>query len=111
VQEFMEKTGQPVLMVNGADMLIDVYGLAGALTYLKACATRARETGGLCVIVLKPGYPRLAKILGSMADVHLRFARRHRVVLVYGVRPTTGLYALEMDVSEGYPMPKLTPMV
>jgi len=110
-QELMERTGQPVLNINGVDMLIDAYGSARALTYLKACATRARETGGLCAIILKPGYPRLASILSSMADVHLRFARRHRVVLVYGVRPTTGLYALEMDASEGYPMPKLTPMV
>jgi hypothetical protein len=100
-----------VLNVEGADMLIDAYGPAGALTYLKACSTRTREVGGLCVIVLKPGYPRLAKILASMADVHLKFVRRHRVVLVYGVRPTTGLYALEMDTSEGYPMPKLTPII
>jgi circadian clock protein KaiC len=109
--ELMERTGQPVLDVNGADMLIDAYGPAGALTYLKACATKAREVGGLCVIILKPGYPRLAKILASMADVHLKFTRRHRVVFVYGVRPTTGLYALEMDTSEGYPMPKLTPII
>ena len=78
---------------------------------MKACATRARETGGLCVFALKPGYPRLAGILGSIADVHLRLARRHRVVLVYGVRPATNLYAIEMDASEGYPMPKLTPMI
>jgi len=109
--ELMERTGQPVLNVEGADMLIDAYGPAGALTYLKACATKAREVGGLCAIILKPGYPRLAKILASMADVHLKFVRRHRVVFVYGVRPTTGLYALEMDTSEGYPMPKLTPII
>jgi hypothetical protein len=109
--ELMERTGRPVLDIVGVDMLIDAYGPAGALTYLKACSTRTREVGGLCVIVLKPGYPRLAKILASMADVHLKFTRRHRVVLVYGVRPTTGLYALEMDTSEGYPMPKLTPII
>jgi circadian clock protein KaiC len=109
--ELMERTGQPVLNVEGADMLIDAYGPVGALTYLKACSTRTREVGGLCTIILKPGYPRLAKILASMADVHLKFTRKHRVVLVYGVRPTTGLYALEMDTSEGYPMPKLTPII
>jgi hypothetical protein len=43
--------------------------------------------------------------------VHLRFVRRHGAVLVYGVSPRTNIYALEVDTSEGYPMPKLTPVV
>jgi KaiC/GvpD/RAD55 family RecA-like ATPase len=111
VQELMDRTGQPVLDVNGVDALVDAYGVSGALSYLKACITTARIAGGLCLIVLKPGYPRLASILASMTDVHLRFVRRHGAVLVYGVNPATNLHVLEMDVSEGYPMPKLTPII
>jgi KaiC/GvpD/RAD55 family RecA-like ATPase len=111
VQEFMEESGQPVLDVNGADALIDAYGVRGALSYMKACITMAREAKGLCMIMFKPGYPRLARALSPIADVHLRFARRHGAVLVYGVSPRTNIYALEVDTSEGYPMPKLTPVV
>ncbi len=47
----------------------------------------------------------------AMADVHLRVTRGYGIALVYGVKPPTNVYALEMDVSEGYPMPKLTPII
>ncbi|MEM1508137.1 MAG: hypothetical protein QXN40_08505 [Candidatus Bathyarchaeia archaeon] len=93
----MSRTGQPILRISGADMLIDAYGL--------------REIGGLGIVLLKPGYPRLAKILSSIADIHLRITREHGAVLVYGVKPRTSLHVLEMDVSKGYAMPKLTPII
>ena len=110
-QELIEKTSKPLLKLCGVDMLIDAYGVAGALSYLKACATEARRARGLHLVVLKPGYPRLASILDSIADVHLKVVRRHGSVLLYGVKPRTNIYVLEMDVSEGYPMPKLTPVI
>jgi hypothetical protein len=61
--------------------------------------------------VLGGGYPRAVEVLGATADVHLKITRGHGTVLVYGVKPRTNLYILEMDVSEGYPMPKLTPII
>lgn len=107
----MKQTGQPPLRITGADMLIDNYGLKGLLHILRADITRLKETGGLGIIILKPGHPKLAKILGAMADVHLRIAREHGVPLLYGVKPRTGYYAIEMDTSKGYMMPKLTPIL
>ncbi|MEM2715064.1 MAG: ATPase domain-containing protein [Candidatus Bathyarchaeia archaeon] len=109
--ELMKETGQPVLRIVGADTLIDTYGVKEALSALRACAMRARETESLCIILLKPGYPRVAKILSAMADVHLRITREHGSVLVYGVKPRTNLHVLEMDASKGYPIPKLTPII
>ncbi|MEM2593904.1 MAG: hypothetical protein QXV96_03240, partial [Candidatus Bathyarchaeia archaeon] len=63
------------------------------------------------IVLLKPGYPRLAKILSATADIHLKITREHGAVLVYGVKPRTNLHVLEMDASKGYPMPKLTPII
>lgn len=107
----IERTGQPALHISGADMLIDAYGLKGTISAIRAYTTRVRETGSLGITVLKPGYPKLAKILGATADIHLRITREHGAILVYGVKPRTGLHALEMDKSKGYAMPKLTPVI
>ncbi|MEM0253445.1 MAG: ATPase domain-containing protein [Candidatus Bathyarchaeia archaeon] len=107
-RELMEKTGQPILRVTGVDMLIDNYGARGTISILKVDATKIRETGGLGIMLLKPGYPKLAKILGSVAEVHVKIIREHGKVLVYGVKPRTNLHILEMDTSKGYALPKLT---
>jgi len=60
---------------------------------------------------LKPGYDRLAKILGAIADVHFKMTREHGALLLYGLKPRTEIYAVEMDVTKGYVMPKLTPII
>lgn len=110
-RELMEKTGQPVLRITGADILVDVYGAKEALSILRIDAIKIKETRGLGIVLLKPGYPRLAKILGSIADVRLRVTREHGAVLVYGIKPRTNLYVLEMDTYGGYAAPKLTPVI
>jgi len=111
VAELRRKTRRPLLHVVGVDTLIDGYGEREALWYMRIAVAIARTMGDLVIVLLKPGYPRAAKVLGATADVHLKIAREHGAVLVYGVKPRTNVYALEMDTSEGYPMPKLTPII
>jgi hypothetical protein len=41
----------------------------------------------------------------------MRLTEKFGTVLLYGVKPRTNLYVLEMDVSKGYPMPRLTPII
>lgn len=110
-RELMENTGQPVLHLVGPDTLIDMYGVRETLSAIRTYATRIREMGSLGIVVLKSGYPRLAKILRATTDIHLKITRKHGSVLVYGIKPRTNLYVLEMDVSRGYAMPKLTPII
>jgi len=110
-QELRARTGRPLLHIFGADALIDTYGEREALWLVRSHLTMARRTGDLCIVVLRPGYPRAAEVLGGAADVHLKVTREHGSVLVYGVKPRTNLHVLEMDVSEGYSMPKLMPII
>ncbi len=110
-RELRSKTGQPVLSIIEADALIDAYGEREALWFLRTCIAKTRQTKGLTMVLLRPGYPRAAEALGSLAHVHLKVTREHGVVLVYGVKPRTNIYALEMDASKGYPMPKLTQII
>ena len=74
-KELMERTGKPILRVTGADMLISAYGLKEAVSVLRFDASRISETGGLGILILKPGFQKLAKILASIAEVHLKLTR------------------------------------
>ena len=111
IAEVRRRTRRPLLHVVGVDSLIDVYGEREILLHLRLAATIGKVMGDLIVVLLRPGYPRAAEVLSGAADVHLRITREHGVVLVYGVKPMTNVYALEMDTSEGYPMPKLTQVI
>ncbi|HIE19338.1 TPA: hypothetical protein EYP75_06390 [Candidatus Bathyarchaeota archaeon] len=70
-----------------------------------------RENGSLGVFLLKPRYPRASDILNAIVNIHLKMVREHGALLLYGLKPRTRLHFLEMDVSSGYPLPKLTPVV
>jgi len=109
--ELRRRARKPLLHIVGMDTLIDAYGRSEALWLLRTGLAIGRTMGDLTMVILKAGYPRAAEILAAMADVHLKITRRRWTALVYGVKPPTNVYALEMDVSEGYPMPKLTPVV
>jgi len=111
VRELRARTRKPLLHITGIDTLVDAYGERDSLWVIRTALAIARTTGDLTIALLKPGYPRVAEILGATADVHLRITREHGAVLVYGVKPRTNIYVLEMDVSEGYPMPKLTQII
>jgi hypothetical protein len=110
-RELRGRTGQPILHITGIDMLIDTYGVKETLSAIRTYVTRMRETGDLGIILLKPGYPRLTKILSATADTHLKITREHGSILIHGVKPRTNLHIIEMDTSKGYPMPKLTPII
>lgn len=106
-----ERTGQPILHITGIDMIVDTYGVKETLSAIRSYVTKIKDTGDLGIILLKPGYPRLAKILGATVDIHLRITREHGAILLYGVKPRTNLHVLEMDTLKGYAEPKLTPII
>ncbi|MEM1585826.1 MAG: ATPase domain-containing protein [Candidatus Bathyarchaeia archaeon] len=110
-EELRERTGKPILHITGVDMIADIYGVKETVTTIKGYVTRMRETGDLSILLLKPGYPELAKILAATADIHLKITRKYGIVLVHSIKPRTSLHVLEMDASMGHPMPKLTPII
>ncbi len=48
----------------------------------------------------------VTKTVAEISEVHLKLLRRNGVLMFYGVKPQTILYAVEVDYSNGYPMPK-----
>ena len=105
------ETGQPNLTILGVDTIATLYGEKKCVEILNLSAAGARSSGATIIAIVKAGFRDLAIKLSSIADVYLRLTREHGCLLLYGVKPRTGLYAVEPDMSKGYPLPKLTPIV
>jgi len=105
------ETGQPALSIIGVDTLIILYGERVCEEILNLGATEVRKAKALLLAIVKAGHRDLAVRLSPIADVYLRLTREHGCLLVYGIKPRTGLYAVEMDVSKDHPLPHLTPIV
>ncbi|MBS7649556.1 AAA family ATPase [Candidatus Bathyarchaeota archaeon] len=110
-EELATQTGQPNLSIVGVDTLVTLYGEKRCEEILNLSATMARTAGSSVIAIVKAGLSSLAVKLSPIADIYLRLTRKRGSPLLYGVKPRTGLYAVELDTSEGYPIPKLTPII
>jgi circadian clock protein KaiC len=104
-------TGQPILSILGVEMLTTLYGEKQCFEILNLAAAEARMAGAVIVAIVKAGLRELAIKLSPIADIYLRLKRTHGCLLLYGVKPRTGLYAVEADTSKDYSIPKLTAML
>ena len=107
-----ESTGQPVLSLIGCDMLESRYAenpekLFGEMGLM---VLECRAQGNLSLAVARSGL-RITQRMLNMVDIHLRLIERHGCILLLGVKPRVGIYAIDCDVSNGYPTLMLIPMV
>jgi hypothetical protein len=91
--------------------LTTLYGEKQCFEILNLAAAEARMAGAVIVAIVKAGLRELAIKLSPIADIYLRLKRTHGCLLLYGVKPRTGLYAVEADTSKDYSIPKLTAML
>ncbi|MEM1539628.1 MAG: ATPase domain-containing protein [Candidatus Bathyarchaeia archaeon] len=105
------ETGQPILLLIGADVFTSLYGEKESEQLLNVIATLTRTTRSVTIVIIKAGQRNLAVKLSAIADVYLRLTRRRGTLLLYGVKPRTGLYTVNIDNSMGYQIPKLTPII
>jgi circadian clock protein KaiC len=110
-EELMQKTGQPVMRITGVDTLTSYYDESICVKIIGQEVIKVRKNKALSFILMKGSSDKLKRKLSPIADTHLRLMREHGCLLLYGIKPRTGLYGVEMDVSRGYPLPKLTPII
>jgi len=104
------KTGQPILEIVYADRLSKTWPEAQSRSFLDTESMHTRNTGGLLVLLSRPGEEATKQHASNLAHTHLRMHNQRGVVLMDGVKPQTPLYALEQDNSQGYPSLTLTPI-
>ncbi|MBS7642928.1 AAA family ATPase [Candidatus Bathyarchaeota archaeon] len=109
--ELRSEVGGPILKVIGVDRVMLHYGLNDTLKLLSMDVDRVVSNGSLTFLIAKPIHPKLTERISPIADTHLKLTREHGALILYGVKPRTGLYAVEVDVREGYTCTKLTPIV
>jgi len=104
------ETGQPILKIVYADHLSKTWPEAQSRSFLDTESMHTRNTGGLLVLLSRPGEEATAQHASNLAHTHLRIHNQRGVMLMDGVKPQTPLYALEQDNKEGYPSLALTPI-
>jgi KaiC/GvpD/RAD55 family RecA-like ATPase len=113
IKKLTETFQQTSLYMEGIDTLFSSFGPENVVKVLNATITASRTHGNLDLIILRPGIPApsLYAMLRSIADVHLRLVKKQGALLFYGLKPWTGVYAVQTDEARGYPWPRLVPLV
>jgi len=107
---FRKKFGSPIYSFVGYDSLEYQFGPGEGLKVLGKSVANVKRLGDIRINLVRPGVS-TAVSLKDVSDTHLKVIMADGAVLLYGVKPTTGFYNLEIDDSEGYPVPKLTPII
>jgi KaiC/GvpD/RAD55 family RecA-like ATPase len=113
IKKLTEEFQQTSLYVEGIDTLFSSFGPDNVVKILNATITASRRHGNLDLMVLRPGIPSpsLYEMLRSVADIHLKVIKKQDTLLFYGLKPWTGIYAVQTDKARGYPWPRLVPLV
>jgi len=109
-QEMVRKFGEPVLSLIGLDTMEYNYGIEETEKIVGPLFSRVKTTQNVALGVVKHGQ-KLTKKVGHMATTHWKFKNVDNALTMYGIIPTTGMYNVEMNVLDGYPELKLTPIV
>ncbi|MGQ9544044.1 MAG: ATPase domain-containing protein [Candidatus Bathyarchaeia archaeon] len=86
-----------------------VYGRDAELKVLGKEVANIRHSGDTRLYFTRPSVT-LTRELRDIVDIHLRMRMVDGTAIIYGVRPHTGPYHYDIDISRGYPIPKLTPI-
>lgn len=106
----VRETGEPVIAVMGIDRIARFMGEEG-LKLLSKIQDLVRALHCLMLWLTKPTTPWLIKSLAPIADMHLKITRRHGCVIIYGIKPRTPLYAIQLDPRKSLLIPELISIV
>jgi len=109
VERLKAGRSRPVFSFIDLTTIEHVYGRDAELKVLGKEIASIRRSGDTRLYFARPSVT-LTREIGDIADIHLRMRMVDGTVVIYGVRPHTGVYHYDIDTSLGYPVPKLTPI-
>lgn len=110
VHELRENTGNPVLHVIGFDTLEYHYNMGDLKRFIMDEIRDVSDNHELSLLIGRESTEQSNKHLAVLSDIHLRLDQINGSVILYGVKPETGVYDLQSDGSKGYPSINLTPI-
>jgi len=102
--------GEPMFVFVGLDTMECFYGLDQSVKALSFAASVTSKGNGLTIFASFPEV-KLTNMASIMSDAHIRVENINGTIVMYGIKPKTGLHHLEIETFKGYPLPKLTPIV
>ncbi len=109
IEYTLEKAEHPYLSMMSFDTIESIYE-QDAVEGLTAHLTSIRRDKDIFVGILIPTDRSIGK-LTNVAHTHLKIENLDGSVVLYGEKPFTELFALDFDLSKGYPKADLTPIV
>jgi len=104
-----QKSSQPPLAVIDLQVLAVLYHAAGLSHLVRTMTTVCKELESLIIFVTKPGVP-VNQVLRNICDIHISLRFIDRSLFLYGSKPETGYYNVQLDTSVPHPTMKLTPV-
>jgi len=111
VREIKDRTGSPAIYYISFDTAETLWGEEAVKKIGRLSAIRVKKEGDIVIKLTNPGLVSINQKFMGLADLHIRLVKEHGAILLYGEKPRTCLYAVEMDVSKGYPLPRITPII
>ncbi|HVG37206.1 MAG TPA: hypothetical protein VNA10_05695, partial [Thermoplasmata archaeon] len=90
------------------DTVENFYG-QGVMNFLATVASRAAVNKDIQSIVARPNL-QLTQKVANISQIHLVLSQRWGTLILYGVKPRTGFYALQFTFGHGYPEFELIPL-
>ncbi len=99
-----------MLRVLHVDRLEHCYGVQRTL---RKCASEisSSKLNNDLVLIITRNTLESTRSLRTMCEMDLKIIERFGACYVYGEMPRTGLFNVDMDFSQGFPVPELTPVV
>ena len=104
--KLIEHTGNPIIADIGVDRMVRLSG-EEALKQLAIAQDIVRQHRSLMFWLVKPIMPWIIERLAPIADIHLKITREHGCILLYGIKPRTPLYAIQLQPNKAPPIPDL----
>ena len=106
--EAFKRTGKTIWMLMALDTMQNFYG-QGIMNFLATVASRAAVNNDIQSIIARPGLELTPKV-ANISQIHLVLSQRWGTLILYGVKPRTGFYALQFSFANGYPEFELIPL-
>lgn len=112
ISTFKAEAGRPVLGTIGYDTLEYTYpdDAAILIQMMVETAKRIRVSGDLRINIVRPAM-KITPHARYISDIHFKLVEVDGSLCLYGLKPRTCIYNVELDVSLGYPKTKLTPIL
>ena len=110
-ENLIKSSENPLVQVLAIDTVGMYHGQLGVLRAAQESITLCKRTGGFALWVAESTFPDLLQKLSPLASMHFKLTGKHGCLLFYGIKPRTPLIAIEEDLTKGYPLPKLTPIL